>query len=69
MKEVENMLAHLRDGYEEPVRRKKIPVPCSIGIVTSNGGKLDYMELIRKADQAMYEAKKKGKNTFVLMNV
>lgn len=69
MKEVEKMLAHLRDGYEEPVSRKKIPVPCSIGIVTSNGGKLDYMELIRKADQAMYEAKKKGKNTFVLMNV
>lgn len=69
MDEVEKMLAHLRDGYEEPESGKKIPVPCSIGIVTSHGGKLDYMELIRKADQAMYEAKEKGKNTFVLMKV
>lgn len=61
MDEVEKMLAHLRDGYEEPESGKKIPVPCSIGIVTSHGGKLDYMELIRKADQACMRQRRREK--------
>jgi diguanylate cyclase (GGDEF) domain len=43
-----------------------LPVPCSIGIVMSQGNTLDYTQLIRKADLAMYQAKENGKNTFVL---
>ena len=43
-----------------------LPVPCSIGIVMSQGDTLDYTQLIRKADLAMYQAKENGKNTFVL---
>ena len=42
------------------------PGPCSIGIVMSQGDTLDYTQLIRKADLAMYQAKENGKNTFVL---
>ena len=41
-------------------------VPCSIGIVTAIGGSLDYAKLLKEADNAMYDAKINGKNTYVI---
>lgn len=46
-----------------------MPVPCSIGIVSARGASLDYANLVQKADEAMYRAKKAGKNTFYIIEL
>lgn len=56
----------LRTQHVNEQTGEVLPVPCSIGIVMSQGNTLDYTQLIRKADLAMYQAKENGKNTFVL---
>lgn len=48
-------------------RGKSLPVTCSIGIVISPEHGETFEELFEKADSAVYQAKKEGKNTFVLM--
>lgn len=59
-------LEELQNGYINPKNQQQIPITCSMGIVTVNKENLEYTELIRAADQAMYQAKNEGKNTFVL---
>lgn len=51
-------------SFEEPnlVRDKKIYVTASIGIALSPDHGIDYNNLLKNADAAMYEAKKNGKN-------
>lgn len=44
-------------------------VPCSIGVVTVKGGTMDYASILKEADNAMYEAKDKGKNTYVIKEI
>lgn len=56
----------LRTQHVNEQTGEVLPVPCSIGIVMSQGDTLDYTQLIRRADLAMYQAKENGKNTFVL---
>lgn len=41
-----------------------VPVPCSIGIVVAKGSNISYSSLIHSADEAMYQAKENGKNTY-----
>lgn len=41
-----------------------VAVTCSVGIARAKGSALDVAELEKEADAAMYEAKKKGKNTY-----
>lgn len=60
------ILEILRTQHVNEQTGEVLPVPCSIGIVMSQGDTLDYTQLIRKADLAMYQAKENGKNTFVL---
>jgi len=43
----------------------KAHVSGSIGIALSGQGEMDINDLIQKADGAMYEAKREGKNTYV----
>lgn len=63
-KEMLSMVQMAVESHEQT--GEVLPVPCSIGIVMSQGDTPDYTQLIRKADLAMYQAKENGKNTFVL---
>lgn len=65
----ETLLQVLNEGYKNPDTGKTLPVPCSIGIVVAKSQSLDYMELVRNADQAMYRAKDRGKNGYYLVKV
>ena len=62
----DKILEILRTQHVNEQTGDVLPVPCSIGIVMSQGDTLDYTQLIRRADLAMYQAKENGKNTFVL---
>ena len=62
----DKILEILRTQHVNEQTGEVLPAPCSIGIVMSQGDTLDYTQLIRKADLAMYQAKENGKNTFVL---
>lgn len=62
----DKILEILRTQHVNEQTGEVLPVPCSIGIVMSQVDTLDYTQLIRKADLAMYQAKENGKNTFVL---
>lgn len=66
--DVGKVLKYLNENYVDVQTNNHIPVTCSIGIVTTVNRKMDYTEMIRIADQAMYNAKEKGKNTFVIMS-
>ena len=56
----------LNKGYKRGDLLKNMSVPCSIGIVTAIGGSFDYAKLLKEADNAMYDAKINGKNTYVI---
>lgn len=56
----------LNKGYTRGDLLKNMSVPCSIGIVTAIGGSFDYAKLLKEADNAMYDAKINGKNTYVI---
>lgn len=43
---------------------KGASITCSIGICGLTAEKLGYDQCLKRADQALYESKKKGKNTF-----
>lgn len=62
-----HMLAQLNNTYTNDRTKEKMPIPCSIGIVTTKSSNLSYADLIQRADEAMYEAKDAGKNTFHLI--
>lgn len=62
----DKILEILRTQHVNEQTGEVLPMPCSIGIVMSQGDTLDYTQLIRRADLAMYQAKENGKNTFVL---
>ena len=62
----DKILEILRTQHVNEQTGEVLPVPCSIGIVMSQGDTLDYTQRIRRADLAMYQAKENGKNTFVL---
>ena len=51
-----------RDGQQ------KLPLGCSIGAALSPEHGNAYVELFRRADQALYQAKARGKNTFVIFD-
>jgi len=49
-------------------QKRKLPLSCSIGIALSPEQGRTYYELFSKADRALYQAKAKGKNSFVIYN-
>lgn len=59
--DAEKVLEVLKEGLQKEKEQIRIPVTCSIGIVIAQGGQLDYKQLVRTADEVMYEAKNGGK--------
>ena len=57
----------LATGIINGVTGERMPVPCSIGIVIDCAGRTDYRKLIQEADEAMYQAKGNGKNTYYIL--
>ena len=44
-----------------------IPTPCSIGVVIEQGTSLEYEAILKDSDEAMYQAKERGKNTYQIL--
>src|SRR5690606_1571234 len=51
------------------MKGKVVRVTASGGIAASDGQVKDHMQLVREADLAMLEAKKKGRNTWHMYTV
>ena len=64
---IRQLLQKLNEGVFNQELAQYLPIPCSIGIVTDQGSNLDYVSMLQRADDAMYQAKHEGKNTFCLM--
>lgn len=59
------MLMHkLNQGVINGVTGERMAIPCSIGVVFEKAGNTEGSQLIKDADEAMYLAKEKGKNTY-----
>jgi diguanylate cyclase (GGDEF)-like protein len=54
----------LREGIEQ-TRPTDIPITISLGVSAARGGQVDYDTLFKAADQALYEAKRAGRNRVV----
>lgn len=63
------ILERLNIGTFNHETGRRMAVPCSIGIVICHRGELGYSMLLRAADEAMYQAKDKGKNTYQLLEL
>ena len=64
---MERLMRRLEKGVINGVTGEQMPIPCSIGIVIERAGKTDYRKLIQAADEAMYQAKGNGKNTYYIL--
>ncbi len=64
---MERLMRKLENGVINGVTGEQMPIPCSIGIVIERAGKTDYRKLIQSADEAMYQAKGNGKNTYYIL--
>jgi len=60
------ILKLLQENYINPESKEQISITGSIGIVMAKEGGMDYTDLVRIADKAMYEAKNAGKNSYVV---
>ena len=64
---VENRCGQLISIFENQFRRQhyNLPLSCSVGIALAPEHGSSYYELFQHADQALYQAKDQGKNTYV----
>lgn len=60
----EHLLSALRQVFS--IAGEQVQISCSIGVVLYEGKQQSTSELIGLADNAMYEAKRSGKNRFVI---
>ena len=65
----EGIIKRLRDVCEHSVMRfdnygKEVGVSCSLGVVFAPEGGRDFQTLYTRADEALYTAKKRGKNQY-----
>ncbi|MFS1918925.1 bifunctional diguanylate cyclase/phosphodiesterase [Vibrio sp. 10N.286.46.E10] len=51
------------------INNQKVVINLSIGIATTRDSIIDHKDLMKKADIAMYDAKKDGKNTYRFYNI
>ena len=58
----------LNEGIMIKELGKKIPTPCSIGVILVCKNELAYDYVMEQSDAAMYEAKARGKNTYYILN-
>ncbi|WP_408355737.1 sensor domain-containing diguanylate cyclase [Paraburkholderia phytofirmans] len=52
-----------RQDFEHQWRLKPIPFTVSIGVVTREAGEVDVDALMKRADRALYRAKRSGRNS------
>jgi diguanylate cyclase (GGDEF)-like protein len=64
--DVARILKLLQENYINPESKEQISITGSLGIVMAKEGGMDYTDLVRIADKAMYEAKNAGKNSYVV---
>ena len=66
--ELEKRLQQLCEGFRYPYRNGGVEYPASgsIGAAMFPENGRSYLELLDRADSALYEAKRRGKNCFVL---
>lgn len=62
----QKLLTELNKGFYSEKAGDVISVPCSIGIVSDAGRNINYVNIIQKADEAMYHVKENGKNNYHL---
>ena len=60
------VIERLAEEYQSSIENCHMAITGSLGVVTTN---LDYIELVRCADFAMYRAKDQGKNIAVVLEV
>ena len=67
---VEQVCQHLLESLRQKfnINGKQVQISCSIGVVLYHGQEKTACELIGLADNAMYAAKRGGKNRFVLVS-
>ncbi|MBQ6720029.1 MAG: diguanylate cyclase [Oscillospiraceae bacterium] len=58
----ERLLSVFRNAFRNG--REKLPISCSVGIALSPEHGSTYVELFRRADQALYQAKAQGKDSY-----
>ena len=58
----QRLLQNLQNIFKN--QRQKLPLSCSIGIAVSPEDGTSYYDLFNRADQALYQAKARGKNDF-----
>lgn len=66
---MERVYEKLHEGNENRMTGEKIPTPCSIGIVFAKEVSHSYEEMLEQSDAAMYEAKERGKDTYVILKI
>lgn len=64
----EKKLLHFRRRLADLWQGRGCNTTCSIGAFSQGNADMTFKELLQKADEAMYIAKKSGKNNFVMMN-
>ncbi|MEU3272576.1 EAL domain-containing protein [Saccharomonospora sp. NPDC006951] len=70
--EIRALIEHLRDSLTQPImiEGRRLHVDASTGIVTAEpGDERSAEDLIRDADVAMYEAKKRGRGSYEFFDV
>ena len=69
--EIENAMKRIHQKLNEGVQILEtgeiLPTPCSIGVVMEQNAEMDYEALVKSSDEAMYQVKEKGKNTYFIL--
>ena len=58
----------LNEGTEVLETGEIIPTPCSIGVVIEQNENLEYDYIMKHSDEAMYQAKERGKNIYNILS-
>lgn len=66
--DAERIAAKILQTFNDPIKvgSRTIPAKASLGIATFHQGKSTPTDLIKKADLALYQAKKAGRNTYAV---
>jgi len=64
----EKKLCHFRRRLADLWEGRALKMTCSIGAFSQGNASMTFDELLQRADEAMYVAKKSGKNNFVMMD-
>ncbi|MFC5076297.1 Phytochrome-like protein cph2 [Vibrio thalassae] len=66
-----NLASDIIHEFRNPslIDNHKVVINLSVGIATTSNNIIDYKDLMKKADIAMYDAKKDGKNTYRFYNI